>query len=88
MFEYQSKQQVINIGGVKVGGIPGQNPTVLVGTIFYHGHKIFRDEKTGDFDRKQAEEVINGQEEISDKTGNPSMLDVVGATPENMKKVR
>jgi tetrahydromethanopterin S-methyltransferase subunit H len=86
LFEYKSKQQTINIGGVKVGGIPGQNPTVLVGTIFYHGHKIFRDEKTGDFDRKQAEEIINGQEEISDKTGNPCMLDVVGATPDSMKK--
>lgn len=86
MFEFKSKQQTINIGGVKVGGIPGQNPTVLVGTIFYHGHKIFRNEKTGEFDRKQAEEVIKSQEEMSDKTGNPCMLDVVGASPENMKK--
>jgi tetrahydromethanopterin S-methyltransferase subunit H len=86
LFEFKSKQQVIDIGGVKVGGIPGQNPTVLIGTIFYHGHKIFRDEKTGDFDRKQAEEIINLQEEFSDKTGNPCMLDVVGATPETMKK--
>jgi len=86
LFEFKSKQQVLNIGGVKVGGIPGQNPTVLIGTIFYHGDKIFRDEKTGDFDRKQAEEIINFQEEFSDKTGNPCMLDVVGATPENMKK--
>jgi tetrahydromethanopterin S-methyltransferase subunit H len=86
LFEYKSKQQTINIGGVKVGGIPGQNPTVLVGTIFYHGHKIFRNEKTGEFDRKQAEEVIKSQEEMSDKTGNPCMLDVVGASPENMKK--
>jgi len=86
LFEFKSKQQTINIGGVKVGGIPGQNPTVLIGTIFYHGHKIFRDERTGDFDRKQAEEIINFQEEFSDKTGNPCMLDVVGATPESMKK--
>jgi tetrahydromethanopterin S-methyltransferase subunit H len=86
LFEFKSKQQVINIGGVKVGGIPGQNPTVLVGTIFYHGHKIFRNEKTGEFDRKQAEEVIKSQEEMSDKTGNPCMLDVVGASPEHMKK--
>jgi len=86
LFEFKSKQQTLNIGGVKVGGIPGQNPTVLIGTIFYHGHKIFRDERTGDFDLKQAEEIINFQEEFSDKTGNPCMLDVVGATPETMKK--
>jgi len=86
LFEYKSKQKVINIGGVNVGGIPGQNPTVLIGTIFYHKHKIFRNEQTGDFDRKQAEKIINAQEEISDKTGNPCMLDVVGATPESMKK--
>lgn len=86
LFEFRSKQQTFNIGGVNVGGIPGQNPTVLIGTMFYHGHKIIRDEKTGDFDRKQAEEEINIQEEFSDKTGNPGIFDVVGATPQTMQK--
>ena len=43
MFEFKSKQQTFNIGGIKVGGVPGQNPTVLIGTIFYHGHKAVID---------------------------------------------
>ncbi|RLI46135.1 tetrahydromethanopterin S-methyltransferase subunit H [Candidatus Bathyarchaeota archaeon] len=86
MFEFKSKQQTFNIGGVKVGGLPGQNPTVLIGTIFYHGHKAILDKKTGEFDRKLVEEEINLQEEFSDKTGNPGIFDVVGATPELMRK--
>ena len=86
MFEFRSEQQIFSIGGVKVGGVPGKNPTVLIGSIFYHGHKIVRDEKTGEFSRKKAEELISIQEEFSDKTGNPCMLDVVGSTPEAMKK--
>lgn len=87
MFEFRSKQQIFSIGGVKVGGVPGKDPTVLIGTIFYHRQKIVRDEKTGEFDQRKAEELINIQDEFSDKTGNPSMLDVVGATPQAMKKI-
>jgi len=78
-------QQVLDIGGVTIGGVPGQNPTVLIGTLFYHGHKIVEDEKNGLFDRGKAKQVINVQEEFSDKTGNPHMIDVVGTTPQAMQ---
>lgn len=44
------------------------------------------DERTGEFDRSKAEELINLQEEFSEKTGNPCMLDVVGATSEALIK--
>jgi len=67
---------------VKIGGKPGQAPTVLVGTIFYNKHYIVKNEMKGEFDRDEAEKLIKAQEEFSDKTGNPHMIDVVGATPE------
>jgi len=57
-----------------------------VGTIFYNKHKIVSDQNKGEFDREKAEACIKTQEEFSDKTGNPHMLDVVGASPEAMKK--
>lgn len=86
MWEFESEQKVFDIGGVKVGGMPIERPTVLIGSIFYRNHKIMIDENKGKFDRSKAEQLINVQEEFSEKTGNPCMLDVVGATPEALIK--
>ena len=77
MFKYSKPQKILEIGKTKIGGQPGENPTVLIGSIFYHGHKILLDEKTGKIDKEKAEKIINLQQEFSDKTGNPHMLDVV-----------
>lgn len=40
MFKFDKKQEVFELGGVKFGGQPGENPTVLVSTMFYARHKI------------------------------------------------
>jgi tetrahydromethanopterin S-methyltransferase subunit H len=86
MWKFKAEQKKFEIGKVKIGGMPGERPTVLVGTIFYNKHKIVTDQNRGEFDREKAEACIKTQEEFSDKTGNPHMLDVVGASPEAMKK--
>lgn len=82
MFKFSRDQRVFDIDGVKIGGQPGELPTVMVGSIFYHGHKIVKDEAKGLFDRKRAEEQLMGEEEASLRTGNPRVIDVVGAYPE------
>ena len=79
------EQKVYDIAGVKVGGNVGENPTVMIGSIFYKGDKTVRDEKTGSFNRERAEELISKVEEISDRTGLPAMLDVVCSNPENAR---
>jgi tetrahydromethanopterin S-methyltransferase subunit H len=71
------KQRTFEIGGVRVGGIPGKRPILLIGSIFYKGHKIFIDEKKAEFDREAARRLLSTQEEFSDRTGNPCMVDVV-----------
>lgn len=86
MFKFRRKQKVFEIGNVKVGGQPGENPTVLIGSIFYHGHKIVVDEKKGILHKEESEKLIKLQEEFSDKTGNPCMLDIVASTKEAMEK--
>lgn len=86
MFKFERKQEVFDIGGVKIGGQPGELPTVLVGSIFYEGHKIVKDRSSGVFDRAEAERLINVQEEMSDKTGVPCMLDVVGENSKALTK--
>jgi len=80
MLKFEKKQQKFEISsGITVGGQPGEFPTLLIGSIFYSGHKIVKDHSKGDFERKEAETLIKKTEELSDKVGNPHVLDVVGS---------
>ncbi|OED30224.1 tetrahydromethanopterin S-methyltransferase subunit H [Methanosphaera sp. WGK6] len=86
MFKFEKKQEVFDIYGVKIGGQPGEYPTVLAGTIFYAGHNILSDENKGVFDKDKAETLLNTMDEMTDKTGNPNIVQVFGATPEALIK--
>ena len=78
MWQPKSKQKQVKVGKVSIGGMLGENPTVLVGSIFYHRQRSLDfQEETGEFNRDKAEELIKTQEEFSDKTGLPCILDVV-----------
>lgn len=81
LFTFEKTQKVCEIGGVKVGGQPGENPTFMLGSMFYSGHKKVleteRDRKKGKFNKKRAEELINRLETLSDDTGIPAGLDLV-----------
>ena len=83
---FKTKQTVACIGGFKVGGQPGENPTLIIPSIFYDGHKIVSNPAKGEFDKKQAETQLNKLQEISDKTGNPFFVDVMGTTTEALIK--
>ncbi|MHA1604302.1 MAG: tetrahydromethanopterin S-methyltransferase subunit H [Candidatus Freyarchaeota archaeon] len=85
LLRFERKQETYEIAGVKVGGQPGENPTVLVGTIFYEGQKIVEDHVKGVFDRRKAEELLSKQDELSEATGNPCMIDLVGRTAEALR---
>lgn len=82
MFKFTTPQKIVELGAVKIGGQPGELPTAMVGSIFYHGDKIVKDEKTGLFDRGRAENLLKAEEELSDRTGNPRVIDVVGSYSE------
>ena len=81
LLRFAATQRTFDIGGVRVGGQPGSRPTILVGSAFYHGHKIHIDEDRGEFDAEEAKKRIQLQDKFAQLTGNPCMLDVVGATP-------
>ena len=80
MYRFKREQSVVNIGGIRLGGQPGEYPTVLCGTIFYQGHKIVEDEDNGIFHREKAENLVNRQVELSDETGVPAMLHIYART--------
>ena len=82
LLEFAVEQKTFPVGNVLVGGQPGARPAVLIGTIFYHKHDIVVDGNKGEFNAEEAEKRVRVLEDFSQRTGNPCMLDVVGATPE------
>lgn len=85
MYKYKSKQKTIEVGSVKIGGRPGLAPTVMVGSIFYNKDKLVLDSRSGSVDKRATEQLLQQLEEVSEKTGIPSILDVVAETPEAME---
>lgn len=82
MFLFEKEQKIVEIAGISLGGQPGEYPTVLIGSLFYQGHKIVNDFKKGVFDKATAETLLNQQDSLSEKTGNPCLVDIIGETPE------
>lgn len=86
MFTFDAEQSVYEISGVTVGGQPGEHPTAMVGSIFYKGDDLLEDPRTGEFDPEGAREAIRKVESLSERTGNPAILDVIGDSPEALIK--
>ena len=81
MFRFKTEQKVFKIGGVTIGGQPGENPPFLIASMFHNKDKVLVDRK-GNFDRQKAKELIKKQEELSASTGIPGMVAMVANTPE------
>ncbi|HEX3032596.1 MAG TPA: tetrahydromethanopterin S-methyltransferase subunit H [Bacillota bacterium] len=82
MFRFTAEQHVYDIDGVKIGGQPGEYPSVLIGSMFYRGHKIVKDSLKGIFDEAAAKALLDQEAELSAETGNPRIVDVIGDTVE------
>jgi len=65
MFSFTKKQKTYEIKNIKIGGQPGENPTVLFGGFFFKGEPDF----------KKAEKNLENMLDLSKKTGNPSIPD-------------
>jgi tetrahydromethanopterin S-methyltransferase subunit H len=86
MFRFEREQQIFDIGGVRIGGQPGQLPTIMIGSIFYHGDKTVTDPEKGEFDKERALRLLRDEENQSHRTGNPRMLDVNGTNGQALVK--
>lgn len=80
LLKFSREQKTFRIGGIDVGGQPGERPTVLIGSIFYRGHRIVSNPEEGIFDRQEARHLLNREAELSAQTGNPRIVDVIGDT--------
>jgi len=84
MFTFKTKQKVYDFSGIKLGGQPGENPPLMITSMFHNKDKIVQDRK-GNFDRERAKEIIKKQEEMTNITGVPSMVAMVANSPEEAK---
>jgi tetrahydromethanopterin S-methyltransferase subunit H len=77
MFQFSTAQKVGEIGGVKLGGQPGEYPTVICSSIFQKGDKVFSGTRKEGFDEKRARRLLETQDRLSAETGVPGMADIV-----------
>ncbi|MHA1636753.1 MAG: hypothetical protein ACTSUO_06915 [Candidatus Thorarchaeota archaeon] len=80
MFVFKKEQQVIDFGGVQVGGNPGENPTVLIGGLFFKDQPIVMSAKKGEFDSTLAKSWVDDGVTMAEKTGHPLIIQVYGRT--------
>jgi len=86
LFKFAGKQKIYEINNVKIGGQPGELPTILIGNVFYKGMPEVTDHKRGKFDRKAVQKWMRVVDELSEKTGVPHFLDVMATYPKAMKR--
>jgi len=82
VIKFSSAQIVCKVGEVEVGGQPGERPTVLIGSLFFSGHRIVDDPIKGIFNKKEAAALLDLEAEVSTAMGNPRFVDVIGETSE------
>jgi tetrahydromethanopterin S-methyltransferase subunit H len=76
---------VCDIGGVTIGGLPGEYPPVMIGSIFYSGDPCVSNPITGEFDRDQALRFLETDRLASEEYGLPRIIDIIGETGEAMR---
>ena len=69
IYRFKREQKVFKFGNITLGGKPGKNPPVLIGSIFYENHNIVSNFQKGEFDKTKATRLIITQEDMSKKKG-------------------
>lgn len=86
MFVFKKEQIVNDFAGVQIGGQPGENPTVLIGGLFFKGQPIMEDTREGVFDKQMAKDWIDTAVALSETTGHPFIIQAFGRTGVAMER--
>lgn len=78
LFQFETPQKTCSVGQIKIGGQPGTNPTVLIGSMFHKGDALINSRKSASFDKNKARECLQKLSDISQKTSIPAIIDIVG----------
>ncbi len=85
MFVFEKEQKVFDIGGVKVGGQPGENPPLIIPSLFQKGDPCVGSRRERTFDKQMAADQIKRLEELSELTGIPAIVAMVANSGDEMK---
>jgi len=86
LFKFKAEQRIVEIHGIRLGGQPGQLPTVIIPCLFNSRMKEVHDHETGSFDKDRVKVHLSRVDKISEKTGSPYVVDIMASTPEAMIK--
>ena len=83
--KYAKPQKTCDIGGLKVGGQPGENTPLMIGSMFHKGDKLIESRQQCKFNKAKAAEHIREMEDLSQETSIPSMIAMVANSPDEIK---
>ena len=87
MFRFEKGPKVYEIGGIKLGGQPGDYPTIACFSIFQESDKLFdKGARRKGFNEKRAEELLKTADKFYEETGVPPMADIVASPGEKFNK--
>lgn len=87
MFRFETEPKTYEIGGVKLGGQPGEYPTIACFSIFQESDRLFdKGSRRKGFNEERAEELLKTAEKYSEETGVPVMADIVASPGEKFNK--
>ena len=88
MERFSKDPNVYEIGGVKVGGQPGDYPTVCCFSIFQESDKLFdKGSRRKGFNEQRATELLKKTENMWKETGVPAMADIVASPGEKIQQI-
>ena len=87
MFRFETEPKTYEIGGVKLGGQPGEYPTIACFSIFQESDRLFdKGSRRKGFNEERAEELLKTAEKYWEETGVPVMADIVASPGEKFNK--
>ena len=87
MFRFKTEPKTYEIGGVKLGGQPGEYPTIACFSIFQESDRLFdKGSRRKGFNEPRAEQLLKTAEKFWDETGVPVMADIVASPGEKFNK--
>ncbi len=75
--QFNANQITVKIGSITIGGVPGDNPVLLVGSLFYHGDKLLLDEEKGVVDEEKARKQLIDAKTLAEEYGVYFAVDLI-----------
>lgn len=84
---FMVNQKTVKIGNITIGGIPGDNPVLLVGSLFYHGDKLLIDKSKGIIDKEKVRKQLADARILAEEYGTYFAVDLILPSAESVDNI-